>query len=180
MTARDELAALIERLCVRRRPVVLSSGSTSDFYVDCKPVTLGARGMPLVGRAFLAELEKLKQWPAAVGGLASGATPIVSAIVAAAPAGKPIDGFFVRQQPKPHGLMRRIENPPAAGAAVVLVEDVVTSGSSVLKAFDAVRDAGYPVIGVVALVDREEGGAEHVRQAVGHFAAIFTRSQLQP
>lgn len=178
VTAREELAALIEQLSIRRLSVVLSNGSKSDFYVDCKPVTLSGKGMPLVGQAFLTELEKLDRWPTAVGGLANGANPIVSAIVSAAPAEKPVDGFFVRQQPKPHGLMRLIENPPAEGASVVLVDDVVTSGSSVLKAFAAVREAGYSVIGAIALVDREEGGAERIRQAVGHYSAIFTKSQF--
>ena len=163
----------------RRR--TLSSGKASTYYFDCKPVTLSADGAPLVGDAFVQALDALpaSALPAqirAIGGLTHGADPIVGAtMLRAAAQGRPLDGFYVRKQPKRHGTMRLIENPPRPGTRVVIVEDVVTSGSSALKAVDEAQKAGCIVAGVIALVDRDEGGAEAIRRQVPGYVALYSR-----
>ena len=165
---------------VRTGEITLSTGAKSNFYFDCKPVTLSADGAYLVGMAFLDALEKLPERPGAVGGLTHGADPIVSSMVALSYAREcPIDGFYVRKEPKRHGTKRRLENPPQPGTKVVIVDDVVTSGGSLLKAVEEARAAGCEVIAAMALVDRgEQDGAANVRREVGNYVPLYTRSDF--
>ena len=176
----DPLWALIaERALHTGKRITLSSGKESTYYFDCKPVTLSAAGAPLVGDAFLRALDGLPADVSAVGGLTHGADPIIGALMLRAFAsGRALDGFYVRQQPKAHGTRRLIENPPPAGTRVVIVEDVVTSGKSALKAVDEARLAGCEVVAVIALVDRQDGGARTISAAVPHYVALYERDDF--
>lgn len=178
--SRDPLWTLLaERALHTGQRITLSSGKVSSFYFDCKPVTLSAAGAPLVGDAFVKALDAVPGGVAAVGGLTHGADPIIGAVMLRAFAqGRALDGFYVRKQPKSHGTRRLIENPPPPGTRVVIVEDVVTSGKSALKAVDEARSAGCEVAGVIALVDRQDGGAATIRAYVPHYAALYTRDDF--
>ena len=170
---------LAERSLHTGQRITLSSGKESTFYFDCKPVTLSAGGAPLVGDAFLRALDGLPPDVSAVGGLTHGADPIIGALMLRAFAhGRALDGFYVRKQPKAHGTRRLIENPPPSGTRVVIVEDVVTSGKSALKAVDEARLAGCEVVGVIALVDRQDGGAATILADVPHYIALYKRDDF--
>ena len=177
---RRKLRELLEARSFRIGEITLSTGAKSNFYFDCKPVTLSADGAWLVGMAFLDALEALPERPGAVGGLTHGADPIVSSMVALSYVREcPIDGFYVRKEEKRHGTRRRIENPPEPGTKVVIVDDVVTSGGSLLKAVEQARAAGCEVVAALALVDRQEqDGAANVRREVANYAPLFTRSDF--
>ena len=154
---RRQLRDLLEARSFRIGEITLSTGAKSNFYFDCKPVTLSADGAWLVGTAFLDALDALPERPGAVGGLTHGADPIVSSMVALSYVREcPIEGFYVRKEEKRHGTQRRIENPPAPGTKVVIVDDVVTSGGSLLKAVEQARAAGCEV--VAALASRRPAG----------------------
>ena len=177
---RRKLRDLLDERSARIGEVTLSSGAKSNFYFNCKPVTLSADGAWLVGAAFLDAFDELPRRPDAVGGLVIGADPIVSAaVVVSHLRERPIQGFYVRKEAKGHGTKRRIENPPKPGAKVVIVEDVVTTGASSLQAVREAREAGCEVVGVVALVDREEqDGAANIRAAVDTYVPLYTRSDF--
>jgi len=163
MASRELRSLLADRAVVRGR-ITLSSGIESEYYFDCRRVTLNARGAILVADAVLEALDSLPDRPSAIGGLTSGADPIISAaMVRAAQRGISLDGFFVRKEPKKHGTQQAVENPPPAGAAVVIVDDVVTKGGSVVQAIDGAEAAGCHVVAVVVLIDRLEGGAEKIK-----------------
>ncbi len=174
---RRKLRDLLDDRAARTGDVTLSNGARSNFYFDCKSVTLSADGAYLTGMAFLDALDELPDRPEAVGGLTHGADPIVSAMVVLSHSrGRPIQGFCVRKETKSHGTKRRIENPPKSGAKVVIVDDVVTTGGSLLKAVEAAREAGCEVVGAMALVDREEqGGGASIRRAVAAYIPLYTR-----
>ncbi len=171
---RERLRELLRRDALLRRDVSLSSGSASGFYFDCKRVTLTAEGARLTARAFVREIERWPEAVEAVGGMAHGAISIVGSIVVLAELG----GFYVRDTPKKHGLLHLIENQPPAGTRVLVLDDVVTSGGSLLRAAAAARDAGCNVVGAMALVDREAGGAERIREEVGRYVPVFTKSEF--
>ncbi len=177
---RQNLRDLLDRRSARTGEITLATGVKSNFYFDCKPVTLSADGAYLVGMAFLDALEQLPEQPRAVGGLTHGADPIVSSMVVLSHLrGCPLDGFYVRKEPKRHGTKNRIENPPAPETKVVIVDDVVTSGGSLLRAVQEARAAGCEVVGVLALVDREEqGGAARIRETVDTYMPLYTRSDF--
>jgi orotate phosphoribosyltransferase len=177
---RRNLRDLLDSRAARTGEITLSTGTKSNFYFDCKPVTLSADGAYLVGTAFLDALEQLPERPEAVGGLTHGADPIVSAMVVLSHVREcPIEGFYVRKEAKQHGTKRRIENPPAPGTKVVIVDDVVTTGRSLLQAVEEAREAGCKVIGVLALVDREEqDGAVRIRSEVDPYIPLYTRSDF--
>ena len=176
----DLWALLNERALHTGQRMVLSTGRESTYYFDCKPVTLSGDGAPLVGDAFLDKLALLPRPVQAVGGRTLGADPIVGAMILRAHArGQKLDGFYVRQQAKQHGTKRLIENAPPSGTPVVIVDDVVTTGKSVIEAIDAAEQAGCDVVGVITLVDRqEEGGAEKIRSRVPHYFTIYTRADF--
>jgi orotate phosphoribosyltransferase len=157
----------------------LSSGSTSDYYIDCRVTTLDARGAQLVGEVFLAEIRE-QGWEAdAVGGLTMGADPIV---VAVAVTSGTMHGFLVRKAEKQHGTGQRIEGFREKGAQVVIVDDVCTTGSSTVQAIEAAREYGFEVIGVMCLVEREDAyGRPGVERAAApaNFISIFTANEVR-
>ena len=154
---RDLLLSLLASRAYRRGTYTLASGRTSAHYVNCKPVSLSGLGLALLGRLLLPEVEPEA---AAVAGLTLGADPLVSAVaLQAALEGRPLDALIVRKEAKGHGTGAWLEGPlPATGATITVLEDVVTSGGSALKAARQLREAGYAVRRVVAIVDRQEGG----------------------
>ena len=151
------LLSLLAERAYRRGQFTLASGRTSEHYVNCKPVSLSGVGLALLGEQLLAEVE---EGAAAVAGLTLGADPLVSAVaMAAALAGRDLDALIVRKEAKGHGTGAWLEGPlPAAGARITVLEDVVTTGGSALKAVRQLREAGYVVERVAAIVDRQEGG----------------------
>jgi orotate phosphoribosyltransferase len=182
MSDRQRLLELLTRLAYEKRRVVLSSGRESDFYIDTKQASLTAEGHVLVGRLVLAEMRKHFPAAQAVGGMRMGADPIASAAALTsfleAPPGIP--AFYVRKEPKGHGTNQWLEGKKAipAGAGVAVVEDVVTTGASTLKAVERVRSEGFKVLAVIALVDREEGRRQAVEAAVVPLRALFGRSDF--
>lgn len=177
---RRKLRDLLDERSARIGEVTLSSGAKSNFYFNCKPVTWSADGAWLAGTAFLDALDELPRRPEAVGGLTHGADPIVCAMaVLSHVRGRPIQGFCVRKEAKGHGTRRRIENPPRPGAKVVIVDDVVTTGQSLLTAAHEARAAGCEVVAALALVDREEqDGAANIRAVVDIYVPLYTRSDF--
>jgi orotate phosphoribosyltransferase len=161
---------------------VLTSGRRSRTYFDCQVTTAFAQAMPLIGRAFLDEFRRHGVAPDAVGGLTRGADPVAQAIVYTSLLFPPVVQLFsVRKTRKEHGMGRWIEGCAPAGSRVAVVDDVVTSGKSVLQAIAACREEGLEVAQVVVLVDREEGGMAAVREAAGTApaSALFTRTHLE-
>jgi orotate phosphoribosyltransferase len=162
-TDRDRLAALVRELGVIRERVTLSSGVEADYYVDLRRVTLQHEAAPLIGRLLRV---LTADWDyQAVGGLTLGADPVADAMLHAAAAEDgtaPLDAFVVRKATKQHGMQRLIEGPDVTGRRVLVVEDTSTTGSSVLTALHAVREAGAEVVGVVTVVDRDTGAKETI------------------
>jgi len=159
VTHAEQLRALLLDRSVRRGDFLLASGRRSDYYVDARRTTMSGAGQELIGQLALERL-RVRGWhPAAIGGLTLGADPVAYAVAASAHrSGLVLDAFTVRKAPKPHGAGGRIEGCFAAGADVVIAEDVITTGQSALAAIRAVEEAGGRVVGVLAVVDREEGG----------------------
>jgi len=177
---RAELLELILEVSFRRQKVTLASGAESDFYLDLRQTLMRPRGVALAGALVL---DRLLVGPPvqAVGGMAVGAVPLVSAVLAAAAARDPASsllGFFVRKEAKKHGLGRRIEGGFAAGQTVALVEDTVTTGGSTLEALDAVVAEGGKVARVLCIVDRGEGAAAAFAARGLELEALFGRSDL--
>jgi len=189
---------MLARKSFRLGEFKLSSGGTSDYYIDCRTTTLDAEGVRLTGRVFLDLIQGKKWKPRAIGGLTMGADPIVAAVAlltsqsvqTRAPARtKPIDvseflihGFLVRKEEKAHGTGQRIEGFREKGARVVIVDDVCTTGSSTIQAIEAAREFGFEVAGVACLVEREEaGGRPAVEQAAAgaEFVSIFKSSEIR-
>ncbi|HUI84971.1 MAG TPA: orotate phosphoribosyltransferase [Candidatus Binatia bacterium] len=156
-------------------PITLSSGAQSNHYFDCKRVTLSSEGAELIGEAVLHEIQDLPEWPIAIGGLTHGADPIIGAVMMCAlEHGKRIDGFYVRKEPKQHGTRSVIENVPAHGSGVVIVDDVVTGGGSVLQAVTAAKQAGCRILAVITIIDRLEGGADRIKAEVANYIPLYT------
>jgi orotate phosphoribosyltransferase len=176
---RDRLLGLLRDRSFRTGDFVLSSGARSPYYIDARLTTMSGVGQMLIGRTGLALLDEAGWRPSAVGGLTLGADPVACAIAhAAALAGRTLDAFTVRKQPKGHGTARRIEGPLRDDASVVVVEDVVTTGESALRAIDAVSEIGARVIGVLALVDREQGGREKLLERGFTLKSAFRTTDL--
>ena len=176
---RDELLKLILEVSFERRKVTLSSGKESHFYLDLRKTLMRPRGIALAGQLVLAKLMS-GAWVDSVGGMAVGAVPLVSAVLAAA-AGDPatkLVGFFVRKQAKQHGLGQRIEGAFMPGQTVALVEDTTTTGASTLEALEAVTAAGGKVARVVCIVDRGEGAAQAFAARGISLEPLFTRTDL--
>ncbi len=178
-TARQELLELLAKKSFRLGEFKLSSGSTSDYYVDCRTTTLDARGAQLTGQVFFDEIRE-QEWEAdAIGGLTMGADPIV---VAVAVTSGTMHGFLVRKAEKQHGTGRRIEGFAEKGARVVIVDDVCTTGSSTVQAIEAAREFGFEVIGVMCLVERQDAhGRPDVEKAAApaSFISIFTAQEVR-
>jgi orotate phosphoribosyltransferase len=164
---------------VRHGDFVLASGQRSSYYIDCRLTTMSAEGMILIGQEGLRAIRDAGWKASAVGGLTLGADPVAYAIAAASfVAGPALDAFTVRKEAKQHGTQRLIEGNFVAGAMVVVVEDVITSGSSALRAIDAVTGEGGSVAGILAVVDREQGGRERLEQAGFPVRSLTTATTL--
>lgn len=171
---REALRTLILQRALRFGEFTLASGKASTYYLDGKQVTLDAEGAYLIGEGLLDLFEKTEM-PDAVGGMSIGADPITSAVITMSAVRRtPIRGFLVRKQPKGHGTNKFIEGPVQPGEKVVIVEDVVTTGGSSLKAIDRVKEFGLKVIRVAAVVDRMEGASEAFADRGIPFSSLFT------
>ena len=183
MTAeeRNELMDIIRELSYEEREVTLASGRKSNFYFDGKQTTLHKTGGLLVGKAFW-DIVKTFDGPIdGVGGLTLGADPIATATsIAAALEGTPVHAFIIRKEPKGHGTGQWLEgrkNLPA-GSRVVIVEDVTTTGGSSIKAVERAQEEGLVVLGIITLVDREEGAQENITAEGQVLKAVFTRTEI--
>jgi orotate phosphoribosyltransferase len=176
---REELLRMILET-LEEREITLSSGKKSGFYLDCRRPLMTPLGQKLAGELVLGKL-MLGPWVDAVGGMAVGAVPLVTSVLAAAAhhdAGTKLLGFFVRKETKGHGLRRRIEGHFRAGQSVALLEDTCTTGGSTLEALQIVEAEGGKVARVICLVDRGEGAAEAFAERGIELEAIFTRADL--
>ena len=168
MNDTEALAELLQRRSIRHGDFTLASGAKSSYYIDCRPSTMSGEGQALIGRMGLAAIRAQRWAPSSVGGLTMGADPVAYAIARASVESAPaIDAFSVRKQAKEHGTGKRVEGNFTAGHEVVVIEDVITSGGSALQAIEAIRAEGGIVLGVLAVVDREQGGREKL-EAAGH------------
>jgi orotate phosphoribosyltransferase len=194
---RARLLELLRALSFERRKVVLASGRESDFYVDCKRTTLTAEGHVLVGRLLFDKVRRIQPLVRGVGGLTLGADPIASAIaltsfleherrgattpgIGAGAAPETVDAFIVRKEPKGHGTGQWIEGRKTIpdGSRVVVIEDVVTTGGSALKAIERCRAERLEPVACVALVDRLEGGREAIEAEGVPLEALYTRKDF--
>jgi orotate phosphoribosyltransferase len=175
----DQLRRLLLERSVRRGDFLLASGQRSSYYIDCRLTTMSAEGQVLIGRLGLAALTAAGWRARAIGGLTMGADPVAYAIAAASwGTSVVIDAFSVRKEAKDHGMGQLIEGNFRAGDPVVVVEDVITSGGSAIKAIAAVEQAGGRVVGVLAVVDREQGGRERIAQEGHEVVSLTTTSEL--
>lgn len=176
-----QLLKLLKEKSYRHSPdklFKLASGRESPYYVDARPVTHNAQGLALIGEIFFDLVKDLDI--RAIGGLTLGADPIAHAVALTSfLKGKPINAFSVRKQAKEHGTGGLVVGDVKPGERVVIVEDVVTTGGSTLKAINAVRDFGLEVVKVLILVDREEGGREAVAAKAPQVQAVFRLSELK-
>lgn len=182
-TDRERLLDILKERSFQRREVILASGRKSNFYIDCKQTALTAEGHYLFGRLALEELGKVEGGVDAVAGVTLGGDPLVSAVsLTSFIAGRPLPALIIRKELKGHGTEAWIEGMKnvKAGARVVILEDVVTTGGSTLKACQKAKDAGLTVVKVVALVDRQEGGRENVEAAGYSLCALFTKRDFIP
>jgi len=178
-SSRQELLRLLASKSFRLGEFKLSSGGTSDYYIDCRTTTLDAKGARLTGEVFRDEIRR-RGWKAqAIGGLTLGADPIV---VAVSVVSGDLNGFLVRKAEKQHGTGQRIEVFREKGARVVIVDDVCTTGASTVQAIEAAREFGFEVVGAMCLVEREEAkGRPSVEKAAAPapFVSIFTARDVR-
>jgi orotate phosphoribosyltransferase len=179
MDTRLRLLDLLAARSARRGTFTLASGRQSDLYIDCRPTTMHPEGLTLIGPLGLHAIGE-RAWKAdSVGGLTLGADPVSYAIAYASQlAGMPLRAFTVRKEAKSHGTGKLIEGAYEVGDRVVVVEDVITTGGSALRAVEAVRAAGGTVVGVLAVVDRAEGGREAIEATGVEVAALVTASEI--
>jgi len=178
---RSALLELLANIAFERRQVTLSSGRQADYYLDCRRVTLHPEGARLCGRVmydlYRGEVPRIE----AVGGPTLGADPLVTSfMLRALEQGEPLPGFLVRKEAKAHGTASRIEGLWGVrnGAAVLLVEDVLTTGGSLLQALEAVRERGLDAVAAMVLVDREEGGRQALADKGLPVVAAFRASEV--
>lgn len=185
----QQLLSILARLSFRLGQFKLSSGGTSDYYIDCRTTTLHAEGGRLTGHAILELLEANGIAAEAVGGLTMGADPMVSNVATASawraqtqPGAALLHGFLVRKAEKAHGTARRIEGFCKEGAPVVIVDDVCTTGASTIQAIEAAQAAGMKVAAVVCIVEREEAGGRAAVEAAAQgapFLRLFTAGEVR-
>jgi orotate phosphoribosyltransferase len=178
MDLRERLLNLLKEKAYRRGKVILTSGKESDFYIDCRPVTLHPEGAYLVGKLLYARLLNSPETIRGVGGLTMGADPIATAVsLISYLEGEPIPAFIIRKEAKKHGRglwIEGIQNLPI-GTAVAIVEDVVTTGGSTAKAIERATEEGLKVVKVLSLVDRQEGGRENLKNLGFDLESLFSR-----
>jgi orotate phosphoribosyltransferase len=171
-----ELVQLLASRSAKGGNFTLSSGRSSSLYIDARLTTMSPEGLTVIGPLGLAALQRAKWNVDSVGGMTLGADPIAYAIAYASANGRtPLRAFTVRKEAKDHGTRKLIEGPFQSGDRVAVIEDVITTGASALKAAQAIRDAGGSVLGVLALIDREEGGREAL-EAKGLQVIALTRA----
>ena len=188
-THAQQLLSLLARTSFRLGQFKLSSGGTSDYYIDCRTTTLHAEGGRLTGHAILELLEQNRIEAGAVGGLTLGADPIVSNVATASawralssPGAPLLHGFLVRKAEKAHGTGRRIEGFCREGARVVIVDDVCTTGASTIAAIEAAREAAMNVVAAVCIVEREEANGRPAVEAAAQdapFLRLFTANEVR-
>src|SRR5271155_1107637 len=178
-SARQKLLSTLAAKSFRLGEFKLSSGGTSDYYIDCRTTTLDAKGARLTGEVFSDEIRKRGWKPQAIGGLTMGADPIVTAVSVVS---GELNGFLVRKAEKQHGTGQRIEGFREKGTRVVIVDDVCTTGASTVQAIEAAREFGFQVVGAMCLVEREEAkGRPSVEKAAtpAPFVSIFTARDVR-
>ena len=178
MPRHGRLAELLKEKSLRRGNFVLASGKQSTYYIDGKLTSMDPEGATVIAEAILKEIQSLAV--DAVGGMDMGATPIVGSFaVASYRAGRPLPTFVVRKEVKAHGTMKEIEGPiPASPARVVIIDDVVTSGGSILKAIDAVQRAGHQVLLAISILDRNAGAAEALERRGIRYQPLATLEDI--
>lgn len=177
---RRRLIELLAERSFERRKVILASGKESDFFIDCKQTMLTAEGHALVGELMFDLLSELPPCDA-VGGVELGGCPLASAVsLVSYQRGRPLNALYVRKAKKDHGTTKLVEGDKSLrpGLKVALLEDVVTTGGSSLKAVESLKQAGAEVVGIVALVDRQEGGAETIRAAGLPLVTVATKADF--
>jgi orotate phosphoribosyltransferase len=178
-SARQKLLTLLAHKSFRLGQFKLSSGGTSDYYIDCRATTLDARGARLTGEVFWEEIRQRGWKMEAIGGLTMGADPLV---VAVSVVSGELNGFLVRKAEKQHGTGQRIEGFRKKGARVVIVDDVCTTGASTIQAIEAAREFGFEIVGVMCLIEREDAqGRPNVEKAASPapFISIFTANDVR-
>jgi orotate phosphoribosyltransferase len=158
----------------------LASGKMSNFYFNCKPTTLSPEGMYLIGNLLYDVIKARKTWKIkAIGGLTLGADPLANAIAYTSyMKGEPLEAFVVRKEPKKHGTMQWIEGNVREGESVLIIEDVITTGGSTIKAIERAKRCGLRVQGVVVLIDRQEGGREAVESMGVPVKVLLTKKEI--
>lgn len=177
----ERLRAFIEKNCLMDDvDISLSTGSQSSFYFDCKKATLSGEGLSLIVDSVISVIDDFQEQPTAIGGLTMGADPIIAGVVARAYQlnRPPIQGSIVRKEPKKHGTKNRIENQLPQGTKIVVIDDVITSGSSVKIACKEFLAHGYIVVGIIALIDRMAGGKELLEREFGLVNTLFDKNDF--
>lgn len=179
MTSLQTLVALLASRSAKRGEFTLASGKRSTFYIDARLTTMSPEGLSIIGPLALSALQQIGWAVDAIGGLTLGADPISYAIsYASANTDHPLRAFTVRKEAKTHGTGKLVEGPFKQGDRVAVIEDVLTTGGSALRAIDAVRAAAGTVVGVLALVDREEGGRQAIEKVSVPVITLTTASQI--
>ena len=175
----DKLREILQRKSLKKGDFTLSSGKKSSYYLDCRMTTMDPHGALLIARLILQKIRESDIQADAIGGLTLGADPIAASVaVVSALENLPLNAFIVRKEAKGHGMQRFIEGydgPP--GSQVVVVDDVCTTGDSIMRAAERVEEAGYKVVATICIVDREEGGSETIRKKYP-FYSLFTAKGL--
>jgi orotate phosphoribosyltransferase len=179
MDEHEQLVRLLAARSARRGNFTLASGRQSSLYIDARLTTMTPDGQRLIGRLGLSVLSDAGWEADAIGGLTLGADPIAYAIChSSADSRRPIKAFTVRKEPKAHGTGKQVEGPLASGDRVVVVEDVITTGGSAARAIEAVRREGATVLGVLAVVDREEGGRAQLEALGLRVLSLATATEI--
>jgi orotate phosphoribosyltransferase len=179
MTGDSALIRLLAERSAKQGQFTLASGKQSTFYIDARLTTMSPEGLSIIGPLGVATIRKTGWDVDAIGGLTLGADPISYAIsYASAASDHPFRAFTVRKEAKAHGTGKLIEGPLRPGDRVVVIEDVITTGESALRAIEAVRNAKASVSGLMALVDREEGGRQAIEKAGVAVVSLVTASEI--
>ena len=179
MITNQELVQLLAERSTKRGRFTLASGQESDYYIDARLTTMSPEGLATIGPLALDRLRDTQWKIDAIGGLTLGADPVSYAIsYASSFTSQPLRAFTVRKQAKSHGTQKLVEGPMQPGDKVVIIEDVITTGGSALQAVQAVREAGAVVVGVLGLVDREQGGRHALEQAQLQVLTLTTASEI--
>jgi orotate phosphoribosyltransferase len=176
---REQLREILRAKSLRTGDFILASGKRSSYYLDCRLTTMHPQGALLIARLILSTIREERISATAIGGLTLGADPIAASVaVISALEGPPLNAFIVRKEPKDHGTKRFIEGfDGAPGTRVIVVDDVCTTGDSILKAAQRAEEAGYVVAATFCVVDREEGGSDSIRKKYPLYS-LFTAKDL--